>query len=73
MKVFRGMATGTTVRTRLHMPGLIPYRQVPLQLEIDRAMHALQAYSRPIDKFQVTLLSLTSLSPKIVLLNDVFI
>ena len=37
------------------MRGLIPYRQVPLQLEIDRAKHALDTCSKALDKFQVML------------------
>ncbi len=49
------MATAQAVRSELRMHGLVPYRHVPLQLEIDRAYGALQTCSRAIDQYQVSL------------------
>ncbi|DBB07785.1 TPA: hypothetical protein ACH3X3_009203 [Trebouxia sp. C0006] len=50
--LYRGMATAQAVRSELRMHGLVPYRHVPLQLEIDRAYGALQTCSRAIDQYQ---------------------
>lgn len=52
--VFRGMATEQAVRSELRMHGLMPYRHVPLQVEIDRANGALETCSSPIDQYQVS-------------------
>ncbi len=48
------MATEQAVRSELRMHGLMPYRHVPLQLEIDRAYGALQTCSSAIDQYQVS-------------------
>ena len=62
----RGMATEQAVRSELRMHGLMPYRHVPLQVEIDRADGALQACSTPLEQYKVLcrvyLLQLTAVS-----------
>ena len=52
---YRGLATEQAVRSKLRMHGLMPYRHVPLQLEIDRANGALQICCSAIDQYQVKL------------------
>ena len=51
----RAMATDQSVRSELCMHGLLPYRHVSLQVEIDRAHGALQACDSALQQYQVTL------------------
>ena len=49
----RGLATDTAVRSERHLEGLLPHRRGGLQLEVDRALVAINRCTTPLQKYEV--------------------